>query len=176
MDLGVIQEIEVDGWSRRQCILADSASDLERLRSSDVPPTWRPRSTTTEEEVVFLAPLEEATGRGRATQLFDFEYVWEVYKRASKRRWGYYTLPVLWGDRLCARIELRADRRNGSLLVQGFWPEQAAIIRNPEFAVALGRALVRIADFNSTAEMDLRGLRSPAMQQRVSRAVRDARR
>jgi uncharacterized protein len=171
---GVIQEIEVEGWKGRQCLLTEAASDLETLRSSDLPPAWRPLSPTTEEEVVFLAPLEEVTGRGRAAQLFDFEYVWEVYKPASKRRWGYYTLPVLWGDRLCSRIELRADRANGTLEVLGFWPEELALRHDPQFSTALGRGLQRLADFNGATNIGLAGLHSPALQRRVAVAIKQA--
>jgi uncharacterized protein len=175
MEQGVIQEIEVDGWKGRQVMLVEAAANLETLRSSDVPPEWQPRSTTTDEEVVFLAPLEVVAGRGRAAQLFDFEYVWEVYKPASKRRWGYYTLPVLWGNRVCARIELRTNRTTKSLIVLGFWPEDPQIRRNPEFADALGRALVRLSDFNDVARIDTSGLGTPSMRRRVTAAVRQVR-
>ncbi|MFZ0891300.1 MAG: crosslink repair DNA glycosylase YcaQ family protein [Thermoplasmata archaeon] len=171
---GIFQEIEVDGWKGRQCLLTEAAADLETVRSLEIPSAWRPRSTTTEEEVVFLAPLETVSARGRSTQLFDFEYLWEVYKPASKRRWGYYTLPVLWGDRLCARIELRADRSSGSLQVLGFWPEEPKIRRDPSFTLAFGRALDRLADFNGVADVDLTGLGSPEMQGRVAIAFKQA--
>ncbi|HTT73464.1 MAG TPA: crosslink repair DNA glycosylase YcaQ family protein [Thermoplasmata archaeon] len=176
MEQGVIQEIEVDGWKGRPVMLVEAAAQLETLRSSEVPPEWRPRSTTTDEEVVFLAPLEVVAGRDRAAQLFDFEYVWEVYKPASKRRWGYYTLPVLWGNRLCARIELRTDRTTQSLVVLGFWPEDPQTRRDPEFADALGRALVRLSDFHDVARIDTPGLGTPAMRRRVAAAVRRVRR
>ncbi|MFZ1024382.1 MAG: crosslink repair DNA glycosylase YcaQ family protein [Thermoplasmata archaeon] len=171
---GIFQEIEVDGLKGRQCLLSEAASDLETIRSREIPSTWRPRSTTTDEEVVFLAPLETVSARGRSTQLFDFEYLWEVYKPASKRRWGYYTLPVLWGDRLCARIELRADRVNSSLQVLGFWPEEPTIRRDPNFSIALARALRRLADFNGASVVGLSGLRSSLMQGRVAAAYKQA--
>ena len=172
---GVIQEIEVDGWRGRRWVLTEGASDLETLRSSDVPSAWRPRSTTTEEEVVFLAPLETATARGRASHLFDFEYIWEVYKPASARRWGYYTLPILFGDRLRARIEMRYDRPRGSLRVLGFWPEEASVRRDPTFVAALGRALVRLADFHGATEIDPAGLHSPTMRREVTSAIKRTR-
>ncbi len=168
---GDIQEIEVEGWRGRQCILTETVSDLETLRSSGMPLTWRPLSTTTEEEVVFLAPLEVVSARGRALQLFDFEYVWEVYKPASKRRWGYYTLPVLYKDGLCARIEMRYDRPSRTLRILGFWPEKASVRRDPAFASALGRALHRFAEFRGAPKIDAAGLGSASMERQVARAV-----
>ncbi|MCI4352788.1 MAG: winged helix DNA-binding domain-containing protein [Thermoplasmata archaeon] len=171
---GVIQEIEVDGWKGPQCILADAVSDFETIRSSEVPASWRPRSTTTEEEVVFLAPLEVVSSSGQAARLFDFEYVWEVYKPASKRRWGYYTLPLLFGDRLCARIEMRYESPSRTLRVLGFWPEEASLRRDSAFASALGRALHRLAKFKGATRIEVVGLRSPDMERRVSRAVADS--
>jgi uncharacterized protein len=168
---GVFQEIEVDGWKGRQCVLTESVADLEALRSSEVPSTWRPRSTTTDEEVVFLAPLEVVAARGRSSQLFDFEYVWEVYKPATKRRWGYYTLPVLYGTRLCAKIEMRLDRSSGCLSVVGFWPGAPSIRRDASFGSALGRGLGRLASFNGATRIDVAGLRSPRIEAQARKAT-----
>lgn len=55
--------------------------------------------------------------------LFDFDYVWEVYVPAAKRRWGYYVLPILFGDRLVGRIEPRIERRTNELRIAGLWWE-----------------------------------------------------
>jgi uncharacterized protein YcaQ len=55
--------------------------------------------------------------------LFDFDYVWEVYVPAAKRRWGYYVLPVLFGDRLVGRIEPRIERKTNELRIAGLWWE-----------------------------------------------------
>ena len=56
-------------------------------------------------------------------RLFDFDYLWEVYVPAAKRRWGYYVLPILYGDRLVGRIEPRIERRTKSLEIVGLWWE-----------------------------------------------------
>jgi uncharacterized protein len=164
---GVIIEVQVEGWVGSRWLVAEAALDLEALRSSKVPRAWRPRSTTTDEEAIFFSPLEWTTARGRATRLFDFNYVWEAYKPASARRWGYYTLPVLFGDRLCARVELRYLRESKTLRVLGYWPEEAFLRRDSEFALALGRAFVRLADFLGATKLDPTGLSSRPMQQRV---------
>ena len=53
----------------------------------------------------------------------SFDYVWEVYVPEQKRRWGYYVLPVLFGDRLVGRIEPRLDRATKTLRILGIWWE-----------------------------------------------------
>lgn len=74
--------------------------------------------------VAFLGPLDPlAWDRDFLRALYGFDYVWEVYVPAVKRRWGYYVLPILFGDRLVGRIEPRIDRRAGSLRVLGLWWE-----------------------------------------------------
>jgi uncharacterized protein YcaQ len=55
--------------------------------------------------------------------LFDFEYIWEVYKPVAERRYGYYVLPILYGDRFVARFEPGRDRETGALVIKNWWWE-----------------------------------------------------
>ena len=55
--------------------------------------------------------------RVRALSIFEFEYQLEMYKPAAKRRWGYYALPILYGDRLVGKLDATADRKAGVLTV-----------------------------------------------------------
>jgi len=72
--------------------------------------------------VAFLAPLDPLVwDRELLRQLYDFDYVWEVYVPEKKRRWGYYVLPILFGDRLVGRLEPRIDRKAGALRILDFW-------------------------------------------------------
>ncbi len=74
--------------------------------------------------VAFLAPLDPlAWDRDLLRRLFGFDYVWEVYVPVHRRRWGYYVLPVLFGDRLVGRIEPRIERGEGHVAVLGTWWE-----------------------------------------------------
>ena len=97
---------------------------LEELACGRVPAEWRPLGATTEEEVVFLSPLEFVSARGRAKTVFGFDYTWEIYKPAHTRQYGPYTMPVLFGDRLVARADMRVDRAAKILYVNNLWIEK----------------------------------------------------
>ena len=80
--------------------------------------------------------------------LFDFDYVWEVYVPAAKRRWGYYVLPLLWGDRLVGRIEPRIDRRTGVMrVIDVWWEDGFDPLTAPGFVDAFVDALTSHARF-----------------------------
>jgi len=65
-----------------------------------------------------LSPFDRLLhDRKRAAELFEFEYILEMYKPAAARRWGYFALPVLYGDRLVGKLDATADRRAGVLRV-----------------------------------------------------------
>jgi uncharacterized protein YcaQ len=72
----------------------------------------------------FVAPLDPLLwARTALHRLWDFEYAWEVYKPASKRRWGYYVLPVLYRERFVARFDGRYNRKQKALHVLAYYEE-----------------------------------------------------
>ena len=121
---GDIIEVQVEGWKAVHYALGSDARLLRDLSAGRVPKAWTPLETTTTEEVVFLAPLDHVSARGRAKVLFGFDYVWEVYKPEHQRKFGYYTLADLVGRpaRRAFRQQTRPDDqhvRHPGLVVGG---------------------------------------------------------
>lgn len=143
---GEVVPVALEGDRELRYLLASDLPLLETVHAGSVPDAWQPLDTTTTQEAVFLAPLEIVSTRGRALPLFGFEYLWEVYKPEHKRRWGYYTLPVLYEDQLVARFDPKLDRSTRTLLIKGFWLEKDAALDGP-FAAALRAGFARFRQF-----------------------------
>ena len=88
-----------------------------------------------EARAALLSPFDRMIhDRKRMAEVFEFEYALEMYKPADKRRWGYYALPILYGDRLVGKLDAKADRRAGVLRV-------AAVHEDEPFSKAMTRAV-----------------------------------
>jgi uncharacterized protein YcaQ len=118
---GCIVPVTIEGVRDDRFIIAGELPILEVAQGevdADATPGGAPAG------VAFLAPLDPLVwDRGFLRTCFDFDYIWEVYVPASKRRWGYYVLPILYGDRLVGRIEPRIDRKADTLRIVGAWWE-----------------------------------------------------
>jgi uncharacterized protein YcaQ len=114
LEQGRVIEVHVEGMSLPLYVRSEDRETLDRaLDSDDVPP-----------RAVILAPLDNLLWDRRFIEaLFGFDYVWEVYKPETERRYGYYVLPILYGDRFIARFEPGRDRQSGALLVKNWWWE-----------------------------------------------------
>ncbi len=165
---GEMVEVKVEGWKDVHFALAGDAKLLRDLSAGRVPKAWSPFETTTMQEAVFLAPLDPVSARGRAKVLFGFDYIWEVYKPVHQRKFGYYTLPVLWGDRLVARFDSKLDRTTNTIVVLGFWLENPALGRDEAFAEALARGFARFATFLGASKLEAKAIREPLLRRTVS--------
>ena len=83
---GEIVAAQVEGWKAVHYALGTDTETLNVLSAGHVPEEWRPLETTTVQEAIFLSPLDPVSARGRANNLFGFDYVWEVYKPEHQRR------------------------------------------------------------------------------------------
>jgi uncharacterized protein len=101
-----------------------------------------------EGRTALLSPFDRLIyDRTRAQELFDFEYTLEMYKPAAKRRWGYFALPILHGDRLVGKLDAIADRRAGALRVN-------AIHEDVRFTRAMTKAVqAELEDLASWLEL-----------------------
>lgn len=157
VEVGEVVAVQVEGHKVPWYVPSFELPLLETLAAGGVPHAWQPLETTTTDEAVLLAPLDIVSARGRAAKLFDFDYVWEVYKPAHVRRWGYYTLPILFGDQLVARIDPALDRKTGTLNVLGFWLEDSCAV-DQQFATALARGLAHFARFVGAQRINIAAL------------------
>jgi uncharacterized protein YcaQ len=164
---GDLIEVQVEGWKQIHYALASDAEALCDLSAGRVPQAWAPLEGSATEEVVFLAPLDPVSARGRAKALFGFEYVWEVYKPEHKRKYGYYTLPVLWGDRLVARFDSKLDRTSNTFVILGLWLEDKALGKDEAFAQALACGFARFAAFLGANQLDAGAIGEPLLRQRT---------
>src|SRR2546427_10044638 len=110
---GTVVPLRIDGVRRPYFLLAE---DEGRLRRHE-----RHASQTqqiTDAPVRFLAPLDNLLWRReRVRDFFDFDYTWEVYVPSAKRAYGYYTMPILAGDRFIGPFDPRLDPESGPPLL-----------------------------------------------------------
>ena len=167
LESGQIAALQLETEKESHYCLAADIPLLESLVRGGIPQSWQSLAGSTEDEVTFLSPLEYVSARRRAMKLFDFDYVWEIYKPAAKRMYGPYTLPILYGDQLVARMDARLDRPAQALIINGFWLESWF---NPgdTFATAFAKGLVRFAVFLGAKHLDSSGINA-----RILRSVAD---
>jgi uncharacterized protein YcaQ len=131
---GEIVPVEVEG------VKAHATPDFLALLAQ---PSLEPR-------VVFVAPLDQFMwDRKMIAHLFGFDYIWEVYVPEAKRRWGYYVLPILFGDALVARAEFWC--REGVLEIRRWHFESEA--RDPIFFRELERSLAAFMRYASATRI-----------------------
>ena len=130
VEQGTLLPVEFDGMRGKRYVVADELPLLE------APP--KPKPT-----VAFIAPFDSLLwDTALLENLFDFKFVWEGFFKPEKRRWGYYVLPILFGDRLVGRIEPRIDRERACVDVLGTWWEDGFTPgRAAGFADAMRKAL-----------------------------------
>lgn len=146
VDEGRLVPVEVEGLRHTRYLIAEEAPILDA--------TAEPASMPAP-GVSFIAPLDPIVwDRRMLRELWGFDYLWEVYVPEKKRRWGYYVLPILFGDRFVGRIEPRLDRKTGALAMLGIWFEpEFDPIETPGFLDALRTAVEAYRTFVGAAKV-----------------------
>lgn len=154
----LLSPAEVEGWAKAH------RNELESLRIEGADGRPQPslalagtldviaRSPEPPSRLRTLSPFDPLLrDRRRAERLFGFNYRIEVFVPEARRRYGYYVYPVLRGDRIVGRIDMKADRASDRLVVRAFWPEprvriSAALLGQLEAELARVRRFAAVAD------------------------------
>ena len=139
---GAIVRIEVEGLRAPLYMLADDLPLMQSVIDG---------TADTKARLEFLAPLDPMLwDRKLIEAVWDYQYSWEIYTPAEKRKFGYYVLPMLYGERLFGRIEAAADRKNKKLILKNVWFEDG-VKPTQKMMTALAGAVKRLARFNDCA-------------------------
>lgn len=104
--------------------------------------------------VRFLAPLDNMLwDRKLIRTLFDFEYKWEVYTPESERKFGYYVLPVLYGDKFIARTELKYIKKKRTLEINNWWWEEKSL-KSKDFQLKLDSCIKEFMGYLGAEKVD----------------------
>lgn len=137
---GEVEQLSVAG--KRHAYYAQ-AGELERLLAL----------RRTKPRLHILSPFDNfAIHRDRMLQLFDFDYTIECYTPAHKRKYGYFNLPLLWGETIVGRLDAKAERKAKVLSVRGLWLEDGFSVSG-EFTAALAAKLREFAQFNGCEQV-----------------------
>ena len=141
---GIIVKAEVESIRSPLFFLAEDIPLMEAVRQGVL---------DTKPRLEFLAPLDPMLwDRKLVEALWDYHYKWEIYTPVNQRKYGYYVLPILYGDKFVGRIEAAADRKAATLVVRNIWYEDG-VRPTKKLARAIEGACRRLAKFNDCVQV-----------------------
>lgn len=141
---GIIVKAEVESIRSPLFFLAEDIPLMEEVRQG---------ALDTKPRLEFLAPLDPMLwDRKLVEALWDYHYKWEIYTPVNQRKYGYYVLPILYGDKFVGRIEAAADRKAATLIVRNIWYEDG-VRPTKKLARAIEGACRRLAKFNDCVQI-----------------------
>lgn len=138
-----ILEVKVEGLKN---ILYCRSEDMPLLEAVKQKASYAPRCE-------LIAPLDcMMWDRKLIKALFQFDYTWEIYTPAEKRKYGFYVLPMIYGDKFAGRAEIAADRKTDTLIVKNIWYEDG-IKQSKTLETAIDKCMRRFARFNECGDI-----------------------
>ena len=145
LEQGKLLEVHVEGINQPLVMRAVDQPALEYALNADHAAS----------RAAIIAPLDNLLWDRRFVEaLFGFRYRWEVYKPAAERDYGYYVLPILYGDRFIARFEPGRDKKTNSLIIKNWWWEDG-VEPDTEMRAALNDAFHSFANFLSVQNIQI---------------------
>jgi len=150
---GELMTVEVEGWKKPGYVHPDNAALAEAAAAGNLPLTL----------TTFLSPFDPLVwDRARCKAMFDFDYRIECYTPEAKRRYGYFTLPILRRGMLIGRLDAKAHRKEGLFEVKALHLEPGV---KPEVALIedVAGALLECAAWHKTPEVVVRQSDPPSL-------------
>ena len=141
---GIIVKAEVESIRSPLFFLAEDIPLMEEVRQG---------ALDTKPRLEFLAPLDPMLWDRKLVEvLWDYHYKWEIYTPVNQRKYGYYVLTILYGDKFVGRIEAASDRKAATLVVRNIWYEDG-VRPTKKLARAIEGACRRLAKFNDCVQI-----------------------
>ncbi len=122
-------------------------------------------------QVRLLSPFDNLViQRERCRQVFDFDYQIECYVPAAKRQFGYFCLPILFGDNLVGRMDCKADRKSRTLHVKYLQHS----VDSEQFVQSLGKSLLEFMKFNACDSVLVEHALNPGLKRRLQKVLKDS--
>ena len=145
---GTVIPVQVEGIRTSFYMLTEDALLMEAVRKDEA---------DTKARLEFLAPLDPMLlDRKLIEAIWDYQYSWEIYTPVEKRKYGYYVLPMVYGQSLIGRIEAIADRKTSTLDIRNVWYEPG-VRQTKKLADMLDRSIRRLAKFNDCEQVKMVG-------------------
>ena len=139
---GAITAVQIEGIRIPFYMLSEDLPLMEAVLRDEI---------DTKARLEFLAPLDPMLwDRKLIEAIWDYQYSWEIYTPVAKRKYGYYVLPMLYGQDLIGRIEAIADRKANTLVIRNIWYEPK-VRQTKKLANMLDMSCRRLAKFNEVA-------------------------
>lgn len=152
----VLNELEREGEISKVMIRDLPTSGKSKdwyIHSKDIPILEQVQGGKFSPRTVLLSPFDNLIiDRRRTRDLFGFEMSFEIYVPKEKRKFGYYVLPILHGDRLIGRVDPRMDREQEKLFINTVFAEQTAS-KSRETSKAVARSIEELGDFLGAKEV-----------------------